>query len=74
MAEVPQFSTIGMFWSIMLLSAMSASAGCILLSKATISSFLPSTPPRALTQSTPAWMCLRLPSPVWAKVPDRPSV
>ena len=37
--------TNGMFWSVMLLSAISASAGCVLSSNATSSNFWPSAPP-----------------------------
>ena len=35
----------GMFWSVALLSAISASDGCDLLSNGTSSNFLPSAPP-----------------------------
>ena len=38
----------GMFWSVALLSAISASDGCDLLSNGTSSNFLPSAPPLAL--------------------------
>ena len=38
----------GMFWSVALLSAISASDGCDLLSNGTSSNFLPSAPPFAL--------------------------
>ena len=38
----------GMFWSVALFSAISASDGCDLLSNGTSSNFLPSAPPLAL--------------------------
>ena len=59
MFEPEHCMMIGMFWSVALFRAMMASEGCDLLSKATISNFLPSAPPRLLIQSRMYLNCFR---------------
>ena len=59
MFEPEHCMMMGMFWSVALLSAKSASDGCDLLSKATSSNFLPRAPPRALIQSMMYLNCWR---------------
>jgi hypothetical protein len=48
MLEPEHCMMIGMFWSVAALSASSASDGCDLLSKETISNLRPTAPPRPL--------------------------
>ena len=64
----------GMFWSVALLSASSASLGCDLLSNGTSSNLRPSAPPLELMKSMMKFICLRLASPTCANGPDSGSV
>ena len=64
----------GMFWSVALFSAISASDGCDLLSNGTSSNFLPSAPPLALMKSMMYCICFRLASPTCANGPESGSV